>query len=65
MLTEMPVENNHINAWSSSDNLNIIVDGLVLRGEGEMFSIEEDAVIWQSGQGEDNTDLHNTDLCYE
>ena len=60
----MLVENKHINAQSGND-LNIVVDGLVLRGEGELFGMEAYAVIWQSRQGEYYMYLHNPDLCYE
>ena len=62
---EMLVENEHTNAQSSGDNLDIIVDGLAPRGKSGMLGIEEDAVILQSRQGEDYMNLHNPDLCYE
>ena len=42
---EVSMENKHVDSQCCSDNLNVIIDRLVLRGECEVLTIEEHILI--------------------
>ena len=42
---EVSMENKHVDSRCCSDNLNVIIDHLVLRGECEVLTIEEHILV--------------------